>query len=102
MVALVVALSLLEAGSRGPRPCAVCQQSDPSQRPSKGSGSITIDGSTTTLAHVVKTARKNPFNDFFTDVVVILSDTPLTEKEAADDEALFARASRGELVTMAL
>jgi hypothetical protein len=80
----------------------VSQPVDPSPQPGKGSGSITIDGVTTPLAHVVKTARKNPFNDFFTDVVVILSDKPITEKEAADDSALLARASRGELVTMAL
>jgi hypothetical protein len=78
------------------------QQVDPAQQVSKGSGSITIDSVTTPLAHAVKTARKNPFNDFFTDVVVILSDKPITEKEATDDSALFARASRGELVTMAL
>lgn len=78
------------------------QQGNPVTQPSKGSGSITIDGVTTPLSHVVKTTRKNSFNDFFTDVVVVLSDKPLTEKEAEDDGALFARSARGELVTMAL
>jgi hypothetical protein len=74
----------------------------PQQADSKGSGTITIDGTTTTLSHVVKTARKNPFNDFFSDIVVILSDKPVSEAEAADDAALFARAKRGDLVTLAV
>ena len=90
---LIVALLLGLAGS---------QQVDPAQQPSKAAGSITIEGVTTPLAHATKTARKNPFNDFFSDVVVVLSDKPLTEKEAADDQAMFARAARGELVTMAV
>lgn len=69
---------------------------------STGAGSVTVDGATTTLSHAIKTTRKNPFNDFFGDPVVILSDKPLTEAEAADDAALLARAQRGELVTVAV
>lgn len=69
---------------------------------STGSGSVTIDGKTTALSHVIKTARKNPFNDFFSDPVVILSDQPLTEAEAADDAQLLARARTSGLVTVAV
>jgi hypothetical protein len=74
---------------------ALSQQAD-----STGSGTLTVNGATTTLTHVIKTARKNPFNDFFNDIVVILSDKPLTEAEAADDAALLKRAQAGELVTV--
>jgi hypothetical protein len=63
-------------------------------------GTITIDGAAVTLAHAVRTARPNPFNDFFTDTVVVLSDRPLSDKEASDDAALLARAQRGELVAV--
>lgn len=74
---------------------SVAQQAD-----SKGSGSVTIDGTTTQLTHVIKTARKNPFNDFFSDVVVVLSNKPVSEAEAADDAALLKRAQAGDLVTV--
>jgi hypothetical protein len=76
---------------------ALTQQAD-----SKGSGTLTVNGTTTTLSHAIKTARKNPFNDFFSDVVVLLSDKPVSESEAADDAALLARAQRGELTTVAV
>jgi hypothetical protein len=76
---------------------AATQQAD-----SKGSGTVTIDGATTELAHVIKTARKNPFNDFFSDIVVILSNKPLTDAEAADDAALLKRAQSGDLVSIAV
>jgi hypothetical protein len=78
------------------------QQPTTSVAESKGSGSVTINGETTTLSHAVKTARKNPFNDFFSDIVVILSDKPLSEAEAADDAAVLARAARGDLVAVAV
>jgi hypothetical protein len=74
---------------------ALTQQAD-----SKGSGSVTIDGKTTELSHVIKTERKNPFNDFFSDPVIILSNRPISEAEAADDRALLKRAQTGELVTV--
>jgi hypothetical protein len=72
------------------------------QPDSKGSGTITINGTTTQLTHAIKTARKNPFNDFFSDTVVILSDKPLTQKEADDDAALLARAQKGDVITIAV
>jgi hypothetical protein len=72
------------------------------QADSKGSGSITINGTATTLSHAVKTTRKNPFNDFFSDPVIVLSNRPLSEAEAGDDAALLARAQRGEIVTLAV
>ena len=88
-VGLIFALVLIQDAS--------LQQAD-----SKGSGSVTINGTTTTLSHVIKSARKNPFNDFFSDIVVVLSDKPLSEAEAADDAALLARAQRGDLVSVAV
>jgi hypothetical protein len=72
------------------------------QPDSRGSGSITINGTKTELSHAIKTTRKNPFNDFFADTVVILSDKPLTQKEADDDTALLARAKNGEATTIAV
>jgi hypothetical protein len=76
---------------------ALAQQPD-----SQGSGSITISGTTTQLSHAIKTTRKNPFNDFFSDPVVVLSDKPLTQKEADDDEALLARAQKDGVITVAI
>ena len=72
------------------------------QPDSKGSGTLTINGTTTQLTHAIKTTRKNAFNDFFSDTVVILSDKPLTQQEADDDAALLARAQKGEVVTVAI
>lgn len=69
---------------------------------SKGSGTVTVDGVTTELSHAVKTTRKNPFNDFFSDPVVVLSDKPITQEEADSDAALLARAQRGDAVTVAV
>jgi hypothetical protein len=74
---------------------ATTQQAD-----SKGSGSLTINGTTTELTHVIKTERKNPFNTFFSDPVIILSNQPITEAEAADDAVLLKRAQTGALVTV--
>jgi hypothetical protein len=68
----------------------------------RGSGSVTINGTTTPLTHAIKTTRKNPFNDFFSDLVVILSDKPITEAEAADDAMLIKRAQGGTLVSVAV
>jgi hypothetical protein len=76
---------------------ALAQQAD-----SQGSGSLVIDGTTIELAHAVKTTRKNPFNDFFSDPVVILSDKPVSEDEAASDAALLARAQQGDTVILAV
>jgi hypothetical protein len=70
------------------------------QPESKGSGTITINGVTTPLTHAIKTTRKNLFNDFFSDTLVVLSNQPVTQKEADDDAALFARAQKGELITV--
>jgi hypothetical protein len=69
---------------------------------STGSGSVTINGTTTELAHAIKTTRKNPFNDFFSDPIVILSNKPITQQEADDDAALLARAQKGDVITVAV
>ena len=74
---------------------AVTQQPD-----STGSGSLTIDGTTIELTHAIKTTRKSPFNDFFSDPVVVLSDKPISEEEAASDAALLARAQKGDAVIL--
>lgn len=68
----------------------------------KASGTVTVNGTTTTLTHAVKIERKNAFNDFFTDPVIVLSNHPLTEAEASDEAALLARARKGELVAVAV
>jgi hypothetical protein len=71
-------------------------------QPGKASGTITIDGTATTLSHAVRTTKPNPFSDFFSDTVVVLSDRPLTAEEAGDDAGMLARAQRGELVAVAV
>jgi hypothetical protein len=71
-------------------------------QPGKVRGTLTIDGVSTTLSHAILSTRPNPFNDFFQDKVIILSDRPVTADEAANDQALLAKAMRGELVTMAV
>lgn len=96
MTWLVLALSLLVV----PQPGAV--QAPDALQESKASGQLTVNGTVTRLSHAIRTARKNPFNDFFSDVVVLLSDKPLTDAEAADDAGLFARAAKGELTTVAV
>jgi hypothetical protein len=68
----------------------------------KVSGAVTIDGTATSLTHAIRTTRPNPFNDFFNDTVVMLSDRALTAEEAADDAALYARAAKGDLLTVAV
>jgi hypothetical protein len=65
-------------------------------------GTVTINGTPVPLTHAIRTTRPNPFNDFFNDTVVLLSDRSLTAEEAADDAGLSARAARGELVTVAV
>lgn len=63
---------------------------------------MTVDGTTTQLSHAIKTSRKNPFNNFFSDPVVVLSNKPLSEADAADDAVLLKRAQSGELVTVSV
>lgn len=72
------------------------------QAPSQATGALNVNDSRTTLAHAVRIAKPNTFNDFFSDTVVVLSSQPLTAEEAADDAGLLARAQRGELVTVAV
>ena len=70
------------------------------QAESKGSGTLIINGTSTPLSHAIKTSRKNPFNDFFSDLVVVLSDKPLTQKDADDDAMLLAKAKTGEVTSV--
>jgi hypothetical protein len=72
------------------------------QAESKGSGTLSVNGTATPLVHAIKTSRKNLFNDFFSDVVVVLSDKPVTQKEADDDAALFARTKNGDVTAVAI
>jgi hypothetical protein len=72
------------------------------QAESKGSGTLVINGTPTQLAHAIKTSRKNPFNDFFSDLVVVLSDKPLTQQDADDDAALLAKAKTGDVTSIAV
>lgn len=101
LVALLLAWSLAQAPAAQP-PAETPATASAAEAPASGSGSLTVDGATTQLTHVIKTTRKNPFNNFFSDPIALLSSKPLTEAEAADDDALLARAAKGELVTVAV
>lgn len=90
MAAIVLALTL------------VLGQAQPESPATSGSGTVIIDGKTITISHAVKTTRKNLFNDFFEDPVVVLSNAPISEAEASDDEALRARAQKDGIVTVAI
>lgn len=70
--------------------------------PGKAVGTITIDGTATTLTSAVRTTEENSFDNFVSDTVIVLSDRPLTVNEASDEIALLARAERGDLVAMAV
>jgi hypothetical protein len=86
LVACVVAAAVV--GAQPPRETAT--------------GTLTIDGVATQLTHAIRITKPNPFNDFFSDTVVMLTDRALTEKEASDDAAVLARAQKGELVAVAV
>lgn len=66
------------------------------------SGTITIDGVTTTLAHAVFTTRTNVFDEVTPDPVIVISNQPLTVPEAADDATLAVKSQSGGLVTIAV
>lgn len=70
--------------------------------PGKATGSIVIDGTKTALSNAITTTRQNPFNDFFSDTVVVLSNVPLTADDVGNDATLFARSQRDGLVTVAV
>jgi hypothetical protein len=72
------------------------------QAESTGSGTVTINGATTELRYVIKTTRTSPFNNFFSDPVIILSNRPVSQQEADDDNALVARANAGDFVAVAV
>jgi hypothetical protein len=74
----------------------------PAPQTGKVEGTITVDSTAIALNHAIRTMRRNLFNAFFNDTVVVLSDQPLTSEEAADDAGLYARAARGEIVTVAV
>jgi hypothetical protein len=64
------------------------------------SGTVTIDGVTTTLAHAVFTTRTNVFDEVTPDPVIVISNEPLTVQEAADDATLAAKSQSGGLVAI--
>jgi hypothetical protein len=66
------------------------------------SGTVTIDGTSTPLAHAVFTTRTNVFDESTPDPVIVISNQPLTATEAADDAALSAKVRAGELVVVAV
>jgi hypothetical protein len=65
------------------------------------SGTVTIDGVSTTFTHVVRITKPNVFDEQSPDPIVVLSNQPLTVAQAADDDALQARAQSAGLVTLA-
>lgn len=70
-------------------------------QPGTASGTLTIDGTATTLSHAVRITKPNVFDDQSSDHVVVLSNQPLTIAQAADDAQLQSRTQTG-LVTMAM
>jgi hypothetical protein len=70
-------------------------------QPGTASGTLTIDGTTTTLSHAVRITKPNVFDDQSLDFIVVLSNQPLTVPQASDDALLLSRAQSG-LVTMAM
>jgi hypothetical protein len=70
--------------------------------PGKAIGTLTVDGVTTTLSHAVYTTKPNVFDESALDTLIVLSDRPLTPREAANDGELLARAQSGELVAVAI
>ena len=70
-------------------------------QPGTASGTLTIDGTTTTLSHAVRITKPNVFDDQSLDFIVVLSNQPLTVPQASDDAQLLSRAQSG-LVTMAM
>lgn len=66
------------------------------------SGTVTIDGIATTLAHAVFTTRTNVFDEVTPDPVIVISNEPLTVPEAADDATLAVKSQSGGLVTIAV
>ena len=70
-------------------------------QPGTASGTLTIDGTATTLSHAVRITKPNVFDDQSLDFIVVLSNQPLTVPQASDDALLLSRAASG-LVTMAV
>lgn len=70
-------------------------------QPGTASGSLTVDGTTTTLNHAVRITKPNVFDDQSQDFLVVLSNQPLTIPQASDDALLMSRAPTG-LVTMVM
>jgi hypothetical protein len=71
-------------------------------QPGTASGTLTIDGTATTLSHAVRITKPNVFDDQSLDFIVVLSNQPLTAPQASDDALLLSRAQTGGLVTMAM
>jgi len=65
-------------------------------------GTVTIDGTAVPLTHAVRTTRPNAFDENAVDTVVVLSDRLLLPAEAADEDALMARALKGDLVAVSV
>jgi hypothetical protein len=70
--------------------------------PSRASGTVTIDGTTATLAYATSTTVENLFDDSKRDILVVLSDRPLGDLAADDDVALQLAARAGRLVAIAV
>jgi hypothetical protein len=89
VIAVLTSASLLGANGQAPEA-------------GRAIGTLSIDGTAVTMSFAVRTTRQNAFDDLAQDPVVVVSNVQLTAAEASDEAALFARAQRGELVSMAL
>jgi hypothetical protein len=70
--------------------------------PGKATGTITIDGTTTTLTLAASSTAENLFDSKKSDTIITLTDRPLGDAQAGDDVSLSMRARKGDLVVVML
>jgi hypothetical protein len=70
--------------------------------PGKATGTITIDGTTTTLTLAASSTAENLFDSKKSDTMITLTDRPLGDAQAGDDVSLSMRARKGDLVVVML
>ena len=70
--------------------------------PGKAVGTVSVDGTTTTLTLAALSSTENLFDSKKTDTIVTLTDKPLGDTAAEDDMGLSMKARRGDLVALML
>jgi hypothetical protein len=70
--------------------------------PGKASGTVTIDGVTTTMTLAAASEAENLFDDKKKDAMITVTDGALGDARAGDDVSLSMRARKGDLVVFLL